>query len=858
MYPERGFRKILEDGRPRRVAERERLEREEAERKRADEEKREKETREKQEHSVPIVQPRMQTRSSRRASMPATMNARGGAVRTSRRASMGARLRSAPQPLPQTARSEPARSVDTDSDASVEFVQSNATGTAPTTHDFQSEHERTSQRTPSRRNRFEAKAPLTSVIAPSSANASAKSSIQSTSQGVVPVSPCEQSPQDNRHTGDTHHDEGETFGKRQLMKHDIAQHQSKSMQEKGLEPTRSNVAKLSHVPISYPSSPTPGPFATKILRSRNVEYSCPPLRSRPMVPPPQHLTCPTEGAPFALATAIANPTHQPAETRPVPPAVRSTAISAPLDSRRSGGRARRLSKRLKSSPPTPSAKQDSTSNSSQQTTQGEVEEVNDWIRIPRVSQDNAGHQEPGRVLRSRRTQNRSSPPRSPNLACRHPSFGENFLREPSPLCTTETEAVKSTREISGVHHKAPPVISVDHDDADTSKTKPAGNKIVLRSAPLRKPAEVSNASMPVAKEPRVSPVSRPSVETRSGTRRREDPHPQNLNAVKKRPRGDSNFENGSKDSVTVSRMRRRLATHRDASPRPSGKLQADEPDGEEETESSDDTEAEPHRGWEDVTADPKTLNSALSHFMAQQLGIAMLAFSGVTSAAMREISPQLGKLPLLRRLEINNNKLEELPSELRTSIQRTTFVNVSWNRLRAVPDWFCDCSELQQINLSNNQLKTFPKQIAKLRKLEVLQLNNNYIEELPPGIGQLSCLIVLNLGYNMLKRLPEDIGVNNESLAVLDISYNKTFSTGLPQNCANLKELQDLFLVGTEVYDSLRPRDRKLEAPNLAKLLAGKTLRDLAARRQESARSLALGDHQREKHNTRTEVRCLC
>ncbi|KIC76476.1 hypothetical protein DB41_GB00110, partial [Neochlamydia sp. TUME1] len=93
----------------------------------------------------------------------------------------------------------------------------------------------------------------------------------------------------------------------------------------------------------------------------------------------------------------------------------------------------------------------------------------------------------------------------------------------------------------------------------------------------------------------------------------------------------------------------------------------------------------------------------------------------LTEIGLTSLSPEIGQLPHLQTLNLENNQLTFLPAEIG------------------------QLPHLQTLNLENNQLTFLPAEIGQLFQLQWLHLNNNQLTTLPAEIGQLPHLQTLNL-----------------------------------------------------------------------------------------------------------------
>jgi len=120
-----------------------------------------------------------------------------------------------------------------------------------------------------------------------------------------------------------------------------------------------------------------------------------------------------------------------------------------------------------------------------------------------------------------------------------------------------------------------------------------------------------------------------------------------------------------------------------------------------------------------------------------------------------------------------------------------------------------ELTDLTTLNLSGNRLNAVPASVRKLTALTRLDLDHNRLTELPNWLGELTALTTLNLSGNLysnrLSGLPESFG-DLTALTWLDL-YGNRLVGGLPASFGNLTALTWLRLGGnqlTEVPDSVR------------------------------------------------------
>ncbi|KAF0936044.1 hypothetical protein E2562_038351 [Oryza meyeriana var. granulata] len=143
------------------------------------------------------------------------------------------------------------------------------------------------------------------------------------------------------------------------------------------------------------------------------------------------------------------------------------------------------------------------------------------------------------------------------------------------------------------------------------------------------------------------------------------------------------------------------------------------------------------------------------------------------------ISPSLGKLTSLLRLNLSHNSLSgELPLEQLVSSSSIVILDVSFNRLNgALHELSAQTTikPLQYLSFPNNGLNgvLHDANIIKLTKLSILDLEQNMFSgKIPKSIGQLKRLEELHLGHNeMYGELPPTLG-NCSNLKILDVKIN--------------------------------------------------------------------------------------
>ncbi|GER46983.1 leucine-rich repeat protein kinase family protein [Striga asiatica] len=112
----------------------------------------------------------------------------------------------------------------------------------------------------------------------------------------------------------------------------------------------------------------------------------------------------------------------------------------------------------------------------------------------------------------------------------------------------------------------------------------------------------------------------------------------------------------------------------------------------------------------------------------------------------------IGKLTKLRKLDLSNNKITALPSDF-WSLGTLQTLNLSHNQISgSLSSNIVDFGQLQSLDISfNNFSGRIPEEIGSLAVLQVLNLSRNGFEsDIPLGICQCKSLVALDLSENNL------------------------------------------------------------------------------------------------------------
>lgn len=93
---------------------------------------------------------------------------------------------------------------------------------------------------------------------------------------------------------------------------------------------------------------------------------------------------------------------------------------------------------------------------------------------------------------------------------------------------------------------------------------------------------------------------------------------------------------------------------------------------------------------------------------------------------MSEVPDEMGKLVKLEHLSMKNNQIEKLFGQL-SELSCLRSLNVRRNKIKshAIPSDLFELEELTTLDLSFNRLKEVPEGLEKTKSLLVLNLSNN-------------------------------------------------------------------------------------------------------------------------------------
>ncbi|XP_031687303.1 extracellular matrix protein 2 [Oncorhynchus kisutch] len=174
-------------------------------------------------------------------------------------------------------------------------------------------------------------------------------------------------------------------------------------------------------------------------------------------------------------------------------------------------------------------------------------------------------------------------------------------------------------------------------------------------------------------------------------------------------------------------------------------------------------------------------------------------------------------IPALRRLYLDRNLLESVPTDLPASLEELRLDN-NWLNVMSEGAW-ANCPGLLVLSLSNNSLgngnDTLPGSVlSPLGSLRTLSLDRNRLASVPLGLPL--SIRELYLRGNLIQQFPGEAFVGTSELVILDLSANRLTNHGLlRESLVNATHLESLNLEGNQLKKVPRHLPSSLKTLNL-------------------------------------------
>lgn len=142
----------------------------------------------------------------------------------------------------------------------------------------------------------------------------------------------------------------------------------------------------------------------------------------------------------------------------------------------------------------------------------------------------------------------------------------------------------------------------------------------------------------------------------------------------------------------------------------------------------------------------------------------------------------------LRNLDLSDNRISAVPRWI-SQFRALKTLNLKMNRITSLPEEIGQLVKLETLVVSGNLLSSLPKSLSKLKHLRELDASRNQITAFPVALSKLDHLDSVDLSANKIKSIPE--GVEELQLTILSLNQNQisTISVSLSK-CPRLKTLK--------------------------------------------------------------------
>ena len=153
----------------------------------------------------------------------------------------------------------------------------------------------------------------------------------------------------------------------------------------------------------------------------------------------------------------------------------------------------------------------------------------------------------------------------------------------------------------------------------------------------------------------------------------------------------------------------------------------------------------------------------------------------IVNANLKQIDKRILKLRYLTALDLCNNCLEDMPTEI-SQLKQLKELSVAANKIKVVKPSLIESLpvSLRLLDFTKNQIEFVPHNIVRLVYLKVLKLDGNKLKRLPFNIGKIGRLEELTLSKNMVTALPGSLAIDRPPLEVLEVSGNPLLTECAP------------------------------------------------------------------------------
>lgn len=173
-----------------------------------------------------------------------------------------------------------------------------------------------------------------------------------------------------------------------------------------------------------------------------------------------------------------------------------------------------------------------------------------------------------------------------------------------------------------------------------------------------------------------------------------------------------------------------------------------------------------------------------------------LAYFSSYANELSTFPPKLGSFASLDYLELQNTKIDSIPSEIVYLKKLKTLKFGNTDDTLGLPKTLRYMKNLKEVFLENVIMDSLPKQLFKIPNLNFLYLSNTNTHYLPGSFEKLPNLEVLIIENNPLSKIPMQI-YQSQKLRFISLRNNKL--TSIPETITELNELSLLDLRGNPI-----------------------------------------------------------
>ena len=174
-----------------------------------------------------------------------------------------------------------------------------------------------------------------------------------------------------------------------------------------------------------------------------------------------------------------------------------------------------------------------------------------------------------------------------------------------------------------------------------------------------------------------------------------------------------------------------------------------------------------------------------------------------------EIPGFITELINLEKLDLKNNKINNLKNLNFSKFKNLKILSVKGNLFEIFPKQIFELSDLQELSIARNRIDTIPSSINKLKKLKIFFADGNRIDKLPEHIADLKELVAFTISENPVSRTIEGglchfVGIDR----VKNFIQEKKDISRIHEKINNIKFIADF--IKDKVYD-YQPIDKNDE-----------------------------------------------